>query len=203
MRLVCLDLEGVLIPEMWIMVAEHTGVPELRLTTRDIDDYDELMTHRLRVLSANGISLQDIQAVISTLEPIDGGREFLDALRERYQAVILSDTFAEFAAPAMRRLNQPFLLCNELVTDSQGMIVDYRMRQHEGKREAVKAFKSLNLEVLAVGDSFNDIAMLRAADAGYLFRPSETVRNAYPDLPRFDSHEELLRAITETRRVAT
>ena len=203
MDLVCLDLEGVLIPEMWIMVAEHTGIDELRLTTRDIADYDELMQHRLGALASHDLRLPQIQQIISSVTPLPGAEEFLHTLRAQGLAVILSDTFREFAAPAMRRLNHPFLLCNELITEPNGAIVGYRLRQTEGKREAVKAFQSLALKVLAVGDSFNDIAMLGAADAGFLFRPSETVHLAHPDIPRFDTHEELLRAITELSGVAS
>ena len=195
MRVVCLDLEGVLIPEMWIMVAEATGIDELRLTTRDIEDYDELMRHRLKILSANGISLRDIQREIRSVQPIDGATSFLRSLRERWQAVILSDTFEEFAGPAMEKLDWPFLLCNNLVVDKDSTITDYRLRQPDGKLCAVEAFRSLNLEVFAVGDSFNDISMLRAAHRGFLFKPSAAVCAAHPDLPQYQTHDELLDAL--------
>ncbi|MFW5683772.1 MAG: bifunctional phosphoserine phosphatase/homoserine phosphotransferase ThrH [Spirochaetota bacterium] len=196
MNIVCLDLEGVLIPEMWIAVAEATGTSELRLTTRDISDYDELMQRRIAILRREGISLPDIQAITRDLAPLEGAAGFLQALRSHCQVAILSDTFVQFVAPIMARLGHPFLLCNELVTDSAGMIVDYRLRQPNGKKPAVIAFRELNLRVQAVGDSFNDIEMLREADRGYLFRPSDTVVNAHPDLPRTDDHRELLEMIT-------
>lgn len=192
MDIVCLDLEGVLIPEMWIRVAEATRTEELRLTTRDIDDYDRLMRHRIEVLGKRGISLADIQAITRSVEPLDGAAEFLGRLRAATQVAILSDTFVQFVAPIMERLGRPFLLCNELVIDERGMITDYRLRQEDGKRTAVRAFRSLNMRVQAVGDSFNDVAMLRAADRGILFRPSATVTAAHPDLPRCDGHRELL-----------
>lgn len=195
MDIVCLDLEGVLIPEMWIRVAEETRTEELRLTTRDIDDYDKLMRHRIEVLAQRGISLADIQEITRTVKPLAGAREFLDALRSATQVAILSDTFIQFVAPIMEQLGRPFLLCNELVTDEAGMITDYRLRQDDGKRKAVHAFRGLNLRVQAVGDSFNDVAMLRAADRGVLFRPSETVVAAHPDLPRCDDHGELLELV--------
>lgn len=194
--IVCLDLEGVLIPEMWIAVAEATGTADLHLTTRDVADYDELMRHRIAVLAREGISLPDIQRITREVEPLAGASRFLDELRRRSQVAILSDTFVEFVSPVMERLGHPFLLCNELVTDASGTITDYRLRQHDGKQRAVIAFRELNLRVQAVGDSFNDIEMIRAADRGYLFRPSGTVVEANPDLPRTDDHGELLDIIT-------
>ena len=199
MRVVCLDLEGVLIPEMWIMVAEATRIDDLRVTTRDIDDYDDLMKHRLEILDSKGISLADIQQIIGQVSPLPGAVEFLNALRRRWQAAILSDTFVEFAGPAMAKLGWPFLLCNTLVVDENQMITGYQLRQPDGKLKAVRAFGTLNVEVLAVGDSFNDISMLRAADQGFLFRPSDAVCRAHPDLPQFDSHETLLKALIEHR----
>ena len=193
--IVCLDLEGVLIPEMWIRVAEATETEELRVTTRDIADYDELMRHRLRVLDERGITLPMIQEITSDVEPLQGATEFLSRLRRNRQVAILSDTFVQFVAPVMDRLSQPFLLCNELVTDSTGRITDYTLRQPDGKRRAVEAFRELNLRVQAVGDSFNDISMLRAAHRGFLFRPSTTVTDAHPDLMVTADHSTLLEAI--------
>jgi len=198
--IVCLDLEGVLIPEMWIMVADATATDELRLTTRDISDYDELMRHRIDVLDRRGITLADIRPAIADVQPLPGAADFLDELRRRVQVAILSDTFVQFVDGVMDRLGRPFLLCNELVTDERDRVVDYRMRQPDGKRRAVEAFRELNLRVQAVGDSFNDIGMIRAADRGYLFRPSDTVVAAHPDLPIARTHEGLLEIITSDRR---
>ncbi len=200
MDIVCLDLEGVLIPEMWIMVADATATDELRLTTRDISDYDELMRHRIDVLDRRGITLADIRPAIADVQPLPGAADFLDELRRRVQVAILSDTFVQFVDGVMDRLGRPFLLCNELVTDERDRVVDYRMRQPDGKRRAVEAFRELNLRVQAVGDSFNDIGMIRAADRGYLFRPSDTVVAAHPDLSIARTHEGLLEIITSDRR---
>ena len=196
MQVVCLDLEGVLIPEMWILVADRTATDDLRLTTRDIADYDVLMKHRIGVLRRRGISLADIQAVTSDVAPLPGAAAFLSELRRMTQVAILSDTFVQFVGAAMARLDYPFLLCNELIPDETGMVVDYRLRQPDGKRRAVEAFRGLHLHVQAVGDSFNDISMLRAAHRGFLFRPSDAVVQAHPDLVRTDDHVELLRRIT-------
>ncbi|TVR01293.1 MAG: bifunctional phosphoserine phosphatase/homoserine phosphotransferase ThrH [Spirochaetaceae bacterium] len=196
MRLVCLDLEGVLVPEIWISVAEVTGIPELRLTTRDIPDYDELMNHRLGILDREGIRLPDIQAVIETLDPLPGAAPFFEALRARTQAVILSDTFVQFAGPLMKKLRFPTLFCNELLVDSEGKITGYRLRQADGKRHAVTAFRSLNLQVIAVGDSYNDLSMIRAANAGALFHPPDTIVAEHPDLPVFRDYDALLSFLT-------
>lgn len=195
MDIVCLDLEGVLIPEMWIMVADATATDELRLTTRDISDYDELMRHRIDVLDRRGITLSDIRSAIADVRPLPGAADFLEQLRRRTQVAILSDTFVQFVDGVMDRLGRPFLLCNELVTDERDRVVDYRMRQPDGKRRAVQAFRELNLRVQAVGDSFNDISMIRAAHRGYLFRPSATVIAAHPDLPVSRTHDELLATV--------
>lgn len=196
MDIVCLDLEGVLIPEMWVMVADATATDELRVTTRDIADYDELMRHRIDVLDRRGITLADIRRAIADVQPLPGASDFLAQLRRGTQVAILSDTFVQFVDGVMERLGRPFLLCNELVTDARGCVVDYRMRQPDGKRRAVEAFRELNLQVQAVGDSFNDIGMIRAAHRGYLFRPSDTVAAAHPDLPVSRTHDELLEIIT-------
>ncbi len=178
----CLDLEGVLVPEIWIAVAERTGIEELRLTTRDIADYDELMGHRLRVLDQHGLTLSDIQDVIATLRPLDGALDFLNELRAKYQVIILSDTFAEFAQPLMRQLGWPTLFCHRLeVTDDR--IVGYQLRLADQKRRSVEALQGLNFTVLAGGDSFNDLSMLGQADKGVLFCPPDGLPEAHPELP--------------------
>jgi phosphoserine/homoserine phosphotransferase len=183
MHVACLDLEGVLVPEIWIGVSERSGIQELRLTTRDEPDYDKLMKRRLRILADHGLGLPDIQQVIAGLEPLEGAVGFLDWLRERFQVAILSDTFYEFAAPLMRQLGWPLLLCNRLVVDAERRIVDYRIRQPDPKREAVRAFHALRYRVVAAGDSYNDTAMLTEADAGILFRPPDNVVREFPAFP--------------------
>lgn len=197
MRIACLDLEGVLVPEIWINVAERTGVADLRLTTRDISDYDKLMTHRLGVLEREGISLRDIQEVIGTMEPLEGARAFLDELRSRMQVIILSDTFSEFAQPLMRQLQWPTLLCNSLSVDENDRIVDYHLRQPNGKLHAVRAFRSLNLTVWAAGDSYNDLAMIKDADRGAFFLPPESIVAENPTIPVCRTYEELLQFLVE------
>jgi phosphoserine/homoserine phosphotransferase len=195
MRLVCLDLEGVLVPEIWIAFSEAAGINELRRTTRDEPDYDRLMRFRIETLKKNGLKLPDIQKVIGGMEPLEGAAEFTRALRERAQLVILSDTFEEFARPLMAKLSWPTLFCNSLVTEADGTITGYRLRQQNGKREAVKAFASLNMEVFAAGDSFNDLAMIREASAGCLFRPPQKIREDHPDIPCVESFSEMLAEI--------
>jgi len=197
MKVVCLDLEGVLIPEMWIELAKRTGIEELQLTTRDISDYEELMNRRIAILERHSITIHDINQVTDKVAPLEGARSFLDNLRREYQVAILSDTFVQFAGPVMEQLGFPFLLCNMLEIDTRGMITGYRLRQEDGKRRAVEAFRSLNVAIAAVGDSFNDISMLRAADLGVLFRPSETVRSAHSDLQTANSHSELFRKLLQ------
>ena len=192
MTIVCLDLEGVLIPEMWIRVAEATGVKELRVTTRDIEDYDELMQYRLKILAEQNISLPDIQRAIADVRPLEGAIDFLKDLRSQREVAILSDTYVEFVTGVMAQLDWPLILCNELETDDSGMITDYRLRQPEGKRQAVEAFKAMNLKTIVAGDSFNDIAMIRSADVGVLFRPSDKVMETHPDLPVANDYESLL-----------
>ncbi len=195
MNVACLDLEGVLVPEIWIRVAEVTGVPELRLTTRDIADYDELMTFRLGVLAEKGISLSTIQTVIAEMGPMPGAAEFLDWLRERFQVVILSDTFYEFAMPLMAQLGFPTLLCHKLeVADDR--IVGYSLRQPNAKRASVQAFHRLNFRVVATGDSYNDTAMLAEADAGILFRPPTNVIAEFPQFPVVTDYDGLRAAFT-------
>lgn len=175
MHVVCLDLEGVLVPEIWIGLSEKTGIESLRATTRDIPDYDRLMRQRLEELDKRNMGFQDLKSVAESLEPMDGAREFLDGLRARFQVIILSDTFHELAGALMRKLGWPTLFCNRLEIEDSGRISGYRLRQEHPKREAVKALKSLNYRVLAVGDSYNDLSMLAEADAGILFRPPENV----------------------------
>ncbi len=192
MHLVCLDLEGVLVPEIWITFADVTGIPELRLTTRDEPDYDKLMKYRLGILDAKGLKLADIQKTIGAMAPLDGALGFLATLKELTQVVILSDTFSQFAKPLMAKLGYPTLFCNSLVIDGAGRISDYRMRQTDGKRKSVEAFKSLNFQVFAAGDSFNDLSMIRAADAGCLFRPPASIRTQCLDTPSVDGYEGLL-----------
>lgn len=187
----CLDLEGVLVPEVWINVAEKTGIEKLRLTTRDISDYDELMRMRLGILEQNNLKLKDIQDVIRTLDPLDGAREFLDELRRACQVIILSDTFYEFADLLMEMLGRPTLFCNRLVVDSRGSVTDYRLRQKDGKRMAVQALHSLKFKVLAAGDSYNDTSMLSEADAGILFCPPDNVIREFPQFPVTRTYGEL------------
>jgi len=182
-EIACLDLEGVLIPEIWINFAERTGIDELKATTRDIPDYDVLMRQRLRILKQHNLGLADIQAVIDGMSPLEGAREFLDWLRERFQVVILSDTFYEFAAPMMRQLGHPTLLCHKLAIAKNGMVEDYHIRQKDPKRQAVKAFHNLNFRVIAAGDSYNDTTMLAEADEGILFRPPRNVIDEFPQFP--------------------
>jgi phosphoserine/homoserine phosphotransferase len=195
MELVCLDLEGVLVPEIWIAVAEKTGIEELRLTTRDISDYDELMNHRLGILDREQILLKDIQEVIGTLEPLDGAFEFTTQLRKESQLVILSDTFEQFASALMRKLDLPTLFCNTLVVEENGRIAGYRLRQADGKRKAVEAFRSMGLRVFAAGDSYNDVTMLKAAHRGMLFRAPDSIKDEFPAFSAAETHSELLMGI--------
>jgi phosphoserine/homoserine phosphotransferase len=193
--LIAMDLEGVLVPEVWIAFAEKTGIEELRLTTRDISDYDVLMKHRLDILRKNGLKLADIQEVIAGMEPLPGAQEYTAKLREQFQAVILSDTFYEFASPFMKKLSWPTLFCNSLEVDDDGNVVDYHLRLSDGKRHAVLGFKQLNFAVIAIGDSYNDTSMLKEADLGILFRPSANVVEEFPQFPvteRYDQLEELI-----------
>ena len=191
MRIVCLDLEGVLVPEIWIEFSKRTGIPELRRTTRDEPDYDKLMNFRLDLLRKHNLGLPDIQKVISEMGPMPGAREFLDQLRERYEVIILSDTFYEFAHPLMRQLAWPTLFCHCLEADADGMLVNYRLRMPDQKREAVKRLREMNFTVVAAGDSYNDTAMLRQANAGILFHPPENVIREFPQFPVTMSYAEL------------
>jgi len=190
-HIICLDLEGVLVPEIWIGVAERTGIDDLRLTTRDIADYDELMGHRLKILDREGLGIADIQAVIDGLEPIEGARELVDWIRRTHQLIILSDTFYEFAGPLMAKLDHPTLMCHHLDIEASGRIGGYTLRQQNQKEHAVRAFRSLNFSTVAAGDSYNDTTMLGAADAGILFRPPDNVIAEFPMYPVVTTHEQL------------
>ena len=191
MEIACLDLEGVLVPEIWIAFAEKTGIESLRATTRDIPDYDVLMKQRLRILDEHGLTLNDIQDVIATLKPLDGAVEFVDWLRERFQVVILSDTFYEFSQPLMRQLGFPTLLCHKLVTDEKGRVIDYQLRQKDPKRQSVLALKTLYYRVIAAGDSYNDTTMLSEANAGILFHAPDNVIAEFPQFPAVHTFEDL------------
>ncbi len=191
MKIVCLDLEGVLVPEIWIEFAQRTGIPELKRTARDEPDYDKLMTYRLGILRQHKLGLPDIQKVIAAMGPMPGAREFLDALRDTYQVIILSDTFYEFAKPLMQQLGLPTLFCHSLEADAAGMLVNYHLRMPNQKQEAVKRFKELNFKVVAAGDSYNDTAMLGEAHGGILFHPPENVIREFPQFPVVLSYDDL------------
>jgi len=191
LEIACLDLEGVLIPEIWINFAEKTGIDTLRATTRDIPDYDQLMQQRLRILEEHDLGYNEIQEVIATLSPLEGAVEFINWLKERFQVVILSDTFYEFSQPLMRQLGFPTLLCHRLIIGSDGKVLDYMLRQEDPKRQSVKAFHSLQYRVIAAGDSYNDTTMLAEADEGILFMAPENVIEEFPQFPAVFSYEEL------------
>ena len=203
MQLVCLDLEGVLVPEIWIEFAERTGIPELKRTTRDEPNYDTLMTYRLNILREHKLGLPDIQKVIAEMGPMPGARAFLDKLREDYQVVILSDTFYEFAHPLMRQLGWPTLFCHSLEADADGMLVAYHLRMPDQKREAVQRFKELKLKVVAAGDSYNDTAMLGEAHGGILFHPPENVIREFPQYPVVLNYDDLRSEIDKAFLVAS
>jgi phosphoserine/homoserine phosphotransferase len=195
MNIVCLDLEGVLVPEIWIAFAEKTGIPEFKRTTRDEPDYDRLMRYRLDLLERHGLGLKEIQEVIDGIEPLEGAKEFLDSLRERVQTIIISDTFAEFAKPLMRKLGWPTIFCNSLEVAADGKITSYRMRCEKSKLTTVKALQSCGFETIAAGDSFNDLGMIRASKAGFLFRAPQSIRDDNPDLPAFETYSDFLEGI--------
>ena len=199
MQLACLDLEGVLIPEIWIGVADRTGIDDLRATTRDIPDYDVLMRQRLRILDEHGIGIDQFQEVIGEMAPLGGAKDFLDWLKERFQVLILSDTFYEFAAPLMRLLDFPTLFCHKLGIEKSGRIADYHLRQPDQKRKAVQAFHQLNFQVIAAGDSYNDTTMLSEADRGILYRPPQNVIDEFPQFPVTTNYEELKAAFLEAQ----
>jgi phosphoserine/homoserine phosphotransferase len=196
-KIVCLDMEGVLTPEIWITFSEATGIPELRRTTRDEPDYGKLMRGRLAILDQHGLRLPDIQRVIAGMHPLEGARDFLDRLRAQEQVIILSDTFYQFAAPLLRQLGQPTLFCNDLVVDPEGRVVDYRLRVADGKRRAVVSLREIGFDVRAGGDSYNDTSMLSAANRGVLFRCPDNVAREFPQFRRTDTYEELWQSLLE------
>ena len=198
--LACLDLEGVLLPEIWIKFAEKTGIEELKLTTRDIPDYDQLMKGRLDILKQNNLKLKDIQNVISSLSPLDGSYDFLSWLKSEFQVIILSDTFYEFAQPLMEQLDFPTLFCHKLIINSRGDIVNYKLRQKDQKTKAVKAFQGLNFQVISAGDSYNDVGMLQQADAGILFNPPASVVDEFPQFPVARSYKNFKITFEKTRQ---
>ncbi|MEA3443387.1 MAG: bifunctional phosphoserine phosphatase/homoserine phosphotransferase ThrH [Bacteroidota bacterium] len=191
MHILCSDLEGVFVPEVWINVAKKTGIEELKLTTRDISDYDVLMTRRLKILKEHNLTLNDIQDVIATIKPLDGAKEFLDFLRTKIPVIVVSDTFKEFAKPLMAQLGNPTLLCHSLTTNGDGMITNYNLRQKDPKRKVVQALQSLEYEIIAMGDSYNDVTMLQQANQGILFSPPQNVIDEFPQFPVVTNYEEL------------
>ena len=195
MDIVCLDLEGVLVPEIWIAFAEATGLPELKRTTRDEPDYDKLMHYRMDILEKNGLGLKEIQDTIATIDPMPGAKEFLDELRKITQVVIISDTFTQFAGPLMAKLGYPALFCNSLIVGEDGMIEDFKMRIQDSKLSTVKALQSIGFDTIASGDSYNDLAMIKASKAGFLFKSTEKIIADNPDIPAFEEFSELLAAI--------
>ena len=195
MNIVCLDLEGVLVPEIWIAFSEASGIPELRRTTRDEPDYDKLMRGRIGILKEHGLGLKDIQKTIATIDPLPGAKEFMDTLRSETQVIILSDTFEQFASPLMKKLGWPTIFCNTLEVGENGEITGYKIRVPQSKLSTVKALQSVGFETIASGDSYNDLAMIQASKAGFLFRTTEKIRADYPDLPAFESYDDLLQAI--------
>ncbi len=200
MYITCLDLEGVLVPEIWIAFSEKTGIPELRRTTRDEPDYDKLMNFRIGILKEHGLGLKEIQETIATLDPLPGAKEFLDELRSRTQVLILSDTFEQFAAPLMKKLGMPTIMCNTLEVADNGEITGYQMRCDKSKLTTVKALQSIGYETIASGDSFNDLGMIEASKAGFLFRTTEQLKKDYPQYPAFEEYDELLNAITDVMK---
>lgn len=195
MNIVCLDLEGVLVPEIWIAFSEASGIPELRRTTRDEPDYDKLMKWRINLLKERGIGLKAIQDIINTIEPLPGAKEFMDELRSLTQVIIVSDTFSQFATPLMRKLGWPTIFCNSLVVSDDGFITDYKMRIDNSKLSTIRALFSIGFTTIAAGDSYNDLDMLRYADSGFLFRSTERIKADHPELPAYETYEELMAAI--------
>lgn len=197
MNIVCLDLEGVLVPEIWIAFAEASGIPELKRTTRDEPDYDKLMNWRLGILKEHGLGLKEIQDTIATIDPMPGAREFLDELRSLTQVIIISDTFSQFATPLMKKLGWPTIFCNSLEVAEDGEITGFKMRCEQSKLTTVKALQSIGYDTIASGDSFNDLGMILASKAGFLFKSTEAIKADHPELPAFETYEELLAAIKE------
>jgi len=195
MNIVCLDLEGVLVPEIWVAFAEETGIPELKKTTRDEPDYDKLMKWRLGILKEHGLGLKEIQETIAKIDPMPGAKEFLDELRSMTQVIIISDTFSQFAGPLMKKLGYPTIFCNSLVVADNGEITDFKMRCEKSKYTTVKALQSIGFDTIASGDSYNDLGMIQAGKAGFLFRTTEKIKEDYPEIPAYETYEELLGAI--------
>lgn len=195
MYITCLDLEGVLVPEIWIAFAEETGIPELKKTTRDEPDYDKLMKYRLAILKEHGLGLKEIQNTIAKIEPMQGAKEFLDELRSLCQVIIISDTFAQFAGPLMKKLGYPTIFCNSLEVADNGKITGYKMRCEKSKYTTVKALQSIGFETIASGDSHNDLGMIQASKAGFLFKSTDAIKAEHPELPAFETYDELLNAI--------
>ena len=195
MNVVCLDMEGVLVPEIWIAFSEESGIPELRRTTRDEPDYDKLMHWRIGVLREHGLKLKDVQNTIARIDPLPGAKEFLDALREETQVIVLSDTFSQFAQPLMKKLGWPTLFCNELIIDNEGYISDIRMRCEKSKLTTVRGLQSIGFDTIAAGDSYNDLDMILASKAGFLFRTTEKIKKDYPQLQAFEEYDDFLKAI--------
>lgn len=195
MNIVCLDMEGVLVPEIWIAFAEETGIPELKLTTRDEPDYDKLMNYRIKILKEHGLGLKEIQDVIAKIDLMPGAKEFLDELRTITQVIILSDTFEQFATPLMKKLDWPTIFCNTLEVADDGKITGYKMRCPKSKLTTVKALHSMGYETIASGDSFNDLGMIQASKAGFLFKTTDAIKNDYPNIPAYEEYDELLEAI--------
>ena len=200
MYITCLDVEGVLVPEIWIAFAEASGIPELKKTTRDEPDYDKLMRWRLGILKEHGLGLKEIQATIEKIDPLPGAREFLDELRTFSQVILISDTFTEFAAPLMKKLGYPTLFCNSLEVADDGEITGFKMRVEQSKLTTVKALQSIGFETIASGDSYNDLGMIRASSAGFLFRSTEKIKADYPEIPAYESYDELLTAIKKAMK---
>lgn len=195
MEIVCLDLEGVLVPEIWVAFAQASGIPELKRTTRDEPDYDKLMQYRIDILKEHGLGLKDVQDVIATIDPLPGAKEFLDQLREETQVIIISDTFKEFAKPLMKKLGWPTIFCNSLVVSEAGEITGFTMRIEQSKLTTVKALQSIGYDTIASGDSYNDLGMIQASKAGFLFRSTEQIKKDHPELPAYETYDELLAAI--------
>ena len=195
MNIVCLDMEGVLVPEIWIAFSKESGIPELSRTTRAEPDYDKLMKWRIGVLRDHGLKLKDVQDTISRIDPLPGAKEFLDALREETQVIVLSDTFSQFAKPLMKKLGWPALFCNELIIDEEGYIADIKMRCEHSKLTTVRGLQSIGFDTIAAGDSYNDLEMIQASKAGFLFRSTEQIRKDYPQYPAFEEYDEFLAAI--------
>ena len=197
MNLVCLDVEGVLVPDIWIAFAEETGIPELKRTTRDEPDYDKLMNYRINILKEHGLGLKEIQETIAKIDPMPGAKEFLDELREITQVIIISDTFTQFAGPLMKKLGYPTIFCNSLEVAEDGEITGFKMRIENSKLTTVKALQSIGYDTIASGDSHNDLGMIKASKAGFLFRSTDEIKKEYPELPAFETYDELMAAIKE------